>query len=166
MKAHTCKLLKAYIKHQNKIRNGKYGPYLYPYIMISNKGGQISGGSAGIRLISEETLHGQSMIISYCPFCGAKLLIDEAEESKLKEVKLTEKKMPKKTVTIKNAKLYKPAKSGSKKGTKIEMEHTPQKKVANIIAGNHEEEHKDYYDKKKGLPAMEKKLNKSKGKKK
>jgi hypothetical protein len=73
--------------------------------------------------------------------------------------------MTKKTVTVK-AKLYKPAKVGSKKGTKIEMEHTPQKKVARIIAGNHEDEHPNYYNSKTGLPAMEKKLSKGKSKKK
>jgi hypothetical protein len=48
--------------------------------------------------------------------------------------------MAKKTITIKNAKFYKPKSKGSKKGTKIEMEHTPQKKVAKIISGNHEDE--------------------------
>jgi hypothetical protein len=69
--------------------------------------------------------------------------------------------MTKKTIVIK-AKLYKPTKKGSKKGTKIEMEHTPQKKVARIIAGNHEDEHPNYYNSKTGLPAMEKRLSKSK----
>jgi hypothetical protein len=56
----------------------------------------------------------------------------------------------KKTITIK-AKIYKPSKKGSKRGEKIEMEHTPDKKLANIIAAEHEEEDPDYYDKIKKL---------------
>jgi len=68
--------------------------------------------------------------------------------------------MSKKTITVK-AKIYKPKKLGSKKGTKIEMEHTPQKKVARLIAGNHEDESPIYY---KELPKFERKLKKkSKG---
>lgn len=54
----------------------------------------------------------------------------------------------KKIITVKNAKFYKPKSKGSKKGTKIEMEHTPQKKVAKLIDGNHEDEAgKGYYGK-------------------
>ena len=45
-----------------------------------------------------------------------------------------------------------------KSGTKIEMEHTKDKKVAKKIAEDHLEEHLKYYDKEVGLPAMEKKL--------
>jgi hypothetical protein len=47
-----------------------------------------------------------------------------------------------------------------KKGTKTEMEHTKSKKKATKIAKDHLEEHPLYYDKKVGLPAMEKKLSK------
>ena len=47
-----------------------------------------------------------------------------------------------------------------KRGEKIEKEHTPDKKVARKIALDHVKEHKDYYDDKKGLPAMERKLEK------
>jgi hypothetical protein len=47
-------------------------------------------------------------------------------------------------------------------GTKIEMEHTKSKKKAAKIAKDHIDEHPLYYDKKKGLPAMEKKLSKMK----
>jgi hypothetical protein len=43
--------------------------------------------------------------------------------------------------------LYKPKKLGSKKGTKIEMEHTPDRKLARVIAGHHESEDKNYYKK-------------------
>lgn len=46
----------------------------------------------------------------------------------------------KKTITIKNAKLYKPRSKPTAQGVKVEMEHTPQKKVARIIAGNHDDE--------------------------
>jgi Skp family chaperone for outer membrane proteins len=67
--------------------------------------------------------------------------------------------MSKKLITIK-AKVYKPKKPGSVKGTKIELEHTPSRALARTIAGNHEDEFKDYYTE---LPKMERKLkNKSK----
>jgi len=57
-------------------------------------------------------------------------------------------------------------------GTKIEHEHDKtvekinpkfkKKKAAEMITKDHLKEHKDYYDKKKGLPAMESALEKSK----
>jgi hypothetical protein len=67
----------------------------------------------------------------------------------------------KKTITIKNAKLYNPKAKPTKQGVKVEMEHTPQKKVARIIAGNHEDEFKGkkYYP---ALKKMEKKLKREK----
>ena len=49
-----------------------------------------------------------------------------------------------------------------KKGTKVEREHTKDKKLAREIAGDHLAEHKDYY---KELAKMEKKLEKKKEKK-
>jgi len=77
--------------------------------------------------------------------------------------------MAKKAQTVK-AVLYKPNKPGSKKGTKIEMEHTPRRKDAKVIAGGHEygtpaeKGKKNYYNDKTGLPAMEKRLSKPKRK--
>lgn len=51
-----------------------------------------------------------------------------------------------------------------KVGTKMEMEHTKVKKKARKIAETHLKEFPNYYNKKTGLPAMEKKLKKqSKG---
>jgi hypothetical protein len=47
-----------------------------------------------------------------------------------------------------------------KRGSKMEMEHTKSKKKATKIAKDHIKEHPLYYDKKVGLPAMEKKLTK------
>jgi hypothetical protein len=73
--------------------------------------------------------------------------------------------MAKKTVTIK-AKVYKPKKQGSKKGTKMELEHTPSRQLARNIAGNHEDEFSDYYDTKTGLPSLERRLSKHKSKRK
>jgi len=58
-----------------------------------------------------------------------------------------------------------------KKGRKIEREHDSsvekinpkfdKKKAAELIAKDHLKEHKDYYDEKKGLPAMERNLEKA-----
>ena len=48
------------------------------------------------------------------------------------------------------------------KGKRIEHEHTNDPGTAKVIAMDHLEEHDDYYDGKKGLPAMEKKLEKKK----
>ena len=48
-----------------------------------------------------------------------------------------------------------------KEGVKIEAEHTPNKMLQRKITDDHNTELKKYYDKKKGLPAMEKKLEKS-----
>ncbi len=45
-------------------------------------------------------------------------------------------------------------------GKKIEMEHTNDPDIAKEIAIDHLKEHKDYYDDKKGLPNMEKELEK------
>jgi hypothetical protein len=79
--------------------------------------------------------------------------------------------MAKKSQTVK-AVLYKPKKLGSQKGTKIEMEHTPRRRDAKVIAGGHEhgtpveKGNKNYYNDKTGLPAMEKKLSKTKSKRK
>ena len=50
------------------------------------------------------------------------------------------------------------------KGKKIEFEHTDDPDTAREIAMDHLEEHDDYYDDKKGLPNMEKKLEKDKKK--
>lgn len=52
-----------------------------------------------------------------------------------------------------------------KSGTKHEMEHTKSKKVAKKTATDHLKKHPLYYDEKKGLPAMEKKLTKIEKKK-
>jgi len=52
--------------------------------------------------------------------------------------------MSKKTITIK-AKIYKPTSKGSDKGMKVELEHTPNKRLARIIAANHEDEDPSYY---------------------
>lgn len=48
------------------------------------------------------------------------------------------------------------------KGKKIEYEHTNEPGLAREIAIDHLEEHPDYYNEEKGLPAMEKKLEKKK----
>jgi len=48
------------------------------------------------------------------------------------------------------------------RGKKIEYEHTNDPAKAREISMDHLEEHPDYYDPKKGLPAMEKKLEKNK----
>jgi hypothetical protein len=47
-------------------------------------------------------------------------------------------------------------------GQKIELEHTNNPEIAKEISMDHLEEFEDYYDKKIGLPAMEKKLKKEK----
>jgi len=47
------------------------------------------------------------------------------------------------------------------RGTKIEMEHTDDEALAQEIAKDHLAEHPDYYDEKKGLPAMEERLEKT-----
>jgi len=65
----------------------------------------------------------------------------------------------KKTITLKNVTFYKPKSKGSKEGREVEKEHTPNQKVQNIIAGNHEDEFKGYYP---ALKKMEKKLNRNK----
>ena len=72
----------------------------------------------------------------------------------------------KKTITLKNVKLYKPKSKPNEEGIKVEMEHTPQKRVARIIQGNHDDEFKA----KKGgkppyYPALKKMEKKIKGKK-
>lgn len=64
----------------------------------------------------------------------------------------------KKTITIK-AKIYKPKakkypEKPLKQGTKVEKEHTPNKKLASTIAKNHLDEDKKYYTK---LKKVEKK---------
>ncbi len=46
-------------------------------------------------------------------------------------------------------------------GVKIEAEHTPNKEIQRKITDDHNTELKKYYDKKTGLPAMEKKLEKA-----
>lgn len=53
------------------------------------------------------------------------------------------------------------AKADVKKGVAIEAEHTPNKMIQRKITDDHNAELTKYYDKKKGLPAMEKKLEKS-----
>lgn len=71
----------------------------------------------------------------------------------------------KKTITIKNAKLYKPKTKPSKQDVDVEMEHTPQRKVAKIITGNHDDEFGKKNGKSKYYPAlkkMESKLKKGK----
>ena len=67
----------------------------------------------------------------------------------------------KKIITVKDAKFYKPKSKPDKQGIKVEMEHTPQKRVARIISGNHIDEHKGYYP---VLKKMESKSPKKKGK--
>jgi len=74
--------------------------------------------------------------------------------------------MKKKIITIKNAKFYKPKSKPSKEGIKVEMEHTPQRKVAEVITGNHDDEFgktkkgkSRYY---KALKPMEQKLKQGK----
>ncbi len=47
-------------------------------------------------------------------------------------------------------------------GKSVEFEHTNDPGTAKEIAIDHLGEHKDYYNDKKGLPAMEKKLEKKK----
>lgn len=47
-------------------------------------------------------------------------------------------------------------------GIKMESEHTKNKKKANKIAMEHLKEFPKYYNKKTGLPAMEKRLKKTK----
>ena len=47
-------------------------------------------------------------------------------------------------------------------GIKMEQEHTKSKKKAKKIAMDHLKEYPTYYNKKTGLPAMEKKLKKAK----
>jgi hypothetical protein len=69
----------------------------------------------------------------------------------------------KKTITIK-AKVYKPKKrsypaKALKQGTKVEKEHTPNKKLASTIAKNHLDESPGYYGM---LKKVEKKLKKGK----
>ncbi len=48
------------------------------------------------------------------------------------------------------------------KGKKIEFEHTDDPDTAREITMDHLEEHKDYYNDKNGLPAMENKLENKK----
>jgi len=48
-----------------------------------------------------------------------------------------------------------------KEGVKIEAEHTPNKLLQRKITDDHNTELKKYYDKKEGLPAMEKSLDKA-----
>jgi len=48
------------------------------------------------------------------------------------------------------------------RGTQIEYEHTNDPAIAKEISMDHLEELPDYYDGKKGLPAMERKLEKKK----
>jgi hypothetical protein len=67
----------------------------------------------------------------------------------------------KKLITIKNAKLVKPKKplgKYSKVGVSVEKEHTPNTKIARIIAANHKDEAGDAYY--KSLSKMERKLKK------
>ena len=52
------------------------------------------------------------------------------------------------------------SKAEIKEGTNEEMEHTGKTKVARKIALDHLKTHPLYYNKKTGLPAMEKKLTK------
>jgi hypothetical protein len=64
-------------------------------------------------------------------------------------------------ITIKNVKFKKPKKKTYpnklvKEGAKIESEHTPNKKVQEIIAKNHIDEDKKYYKKLKKLEKMRK----------
>lgn len=63
-------------------------------------------------------------------------------------------------INIKKCKFNKEEKEDIKIGIPIEMEHTKSKKVAEIIAKQHECEFSDYY--KKGLIPMEKKLKQEK----
>ena len=73
--------------------------------------------------------------------------------------------MTKKTITLNNVKLYKPKSKSKQSEIAVEKEHTPQKRVAKIIAGNHNDEHNGhtYYP---ALKKMEKKLKSTnKGKK-
>ena len=49
-----------------------------------------------------------------------------------------------------------------KTGAKMEMEHTKSKRKAIKIAKDHLNEFPNYYNKKTGLPAMERKLKKTK----
>ena len=48
-----------------------------------------------------------------------------------------------------------------REGVRIETEHTPNKEIQRKITDDHNTELKKYYDKKKGLPAMEKALEKA-----
>ena len=65
-------------------------------------------------------------------------------------------KMAKKIVTIKSAKLYAPRSKPDTAGVKVELEHTPQKKLAKLIAAHHKDElGKGYYP---ALKKMEKRL--------
>ena len=64
------------------------------------------------------------------------------------------------TLITVTAKVYKPKSKPTKKGIKVEKEHTTSKKLAGIIAGNHLDEDKKYYQK---LEKIEK--QKKKGKK-
>lgn len=52
------------------------------------------------------------------------------------------------------------AKADVKRGVKIEAEHTPNKTIQRKITDDHTAELPDYYDPKKGLPKMEKNLEK------
>lgn len=54
--------------------------------------------------------------------------------------------MKKKTITIK-ANVYKPKSKPTKKGIKVEKEHTTSRKLAGIIAANHLDEDPQYYEK-------------------
>jgi hypothetical protein len=49
------------------------------------------------------------------------------------------------------------------RGVKIEAEHTPNKEIQRKITDDHNAELKNYYDKRQGLPAMEKALEKEGG---
>ncbi len=53
-------------------------------------------------------------------------------------------------------------KSQVEKGKRIEYEHTNDPATAREISMDHLEEHPDYYHEEKGLPEMEKKLEKTK----
>jgi hypothetical protein len=59
----------------------------------------------------------------------------------------------KKTIQLK-VKMYQPKSKPTKQGIKVELEHTPSKRLAGLIAGNHLDEDKQYYSK---LKKVEKK---------